>query len=405
MSYFTNVHAMGTGQCKPENSVFNEKSVFIGTHRICTPEETLARIQPFLPQIGITRVADITQLDELGIPIFQAIRPGSRNISVSQGKGITKALAKVSAIMESIEGWHAEQPALISTRATLGEMAAQLPYTLAQLSVHQHHILHDALELEWFPATILSNADTPAQSTYVPADIVRLDFTVKNMWHPPTFSARSNGLASGNSFEEAVLHALYEIIERDTFERVRKGLIHQFLVDLDTIDGVASRYLIEKLKAARATIRIFYASGATGIACFKAMISSPSYPIVTGGGGCHIDRDVALSRALTEAAQTRLTMIAGSRDDIQSFSYKRLQGWSSFSSFTHSQEQPQRIFQEIPSSITPSSSIKEDLHNVLQRIISAFGTAPLIVDLTHQSFNIPVIFAILPQALFWEDLS
>ncbi len=405
MLYSTGIHAMEDFHHKPEDNALDKKSVLLGTHRMCTPEETLARVQPFLQKIGITRVADITRLDELDIPIFQAIRPGSRNISVSQGKGITKALARVSAIMEAIEGWHAEQPDVVSTRATLGEMTSQLPYSLSHLNVHKHHVLHDALELEWFPATLLPGSAMPPQQTYVPADLVRLDFTVKNEWCPPTFSARSNGLASGNSFEEAVLHALYEIIERDTFERVQREQIHPVSVDLDTVNGVASSYLIEKLKQARVTLRVSYASGATGLACFKAMITSASYPIVTGGCGCHIDHDVALSRALTEAAQTRLTMIAGSRDDIQSFSYQRLQGWSAFSSFTRSKEQLQRNFQDISSPISPSFSLKEDLHKVVQRIVSAFGTAPMIVDLSHQDFNIPVVFVILPQALFWEDLS
>jgi ribosomal protein S12 methylthiotransferase accessory factor YcaO len=34
------------------------------------------------------------------------------------------------------------------------------------------------------------------------------------------------------------------------------------------------------------------------------------------GAGCHLDPTLALSRALCEAAQTRLTRIAGTRDDI-----------------------------------------------------------------------------------------
>src|SRR5690242_2091930 len=86
-----------------------EKRFVDGTHRVCTPEETWRRIQPALAAAGVTRVADVTGLDHLGIPVFQAIRPASRNLSVSQGKGLSAAAARVSAAMEALELWHAER--------------------------------------------------------------------------------------------------------------------------------------------------------------------------------------------------------------------------------------------------------------------------------------------------------
>src|SRR5690242_848779 len=97
---------------RSDQTNLNKKAVLVGTHRVSSPEETLARVSPMLPHIGITRVAEVTWLDRIGIPVFQAIRPNSRNISVSQGKGVTRALAKVSGIMEAVELWHAENPPL-----------------------------------------------------------------------------------------------------------------------------------------------------------------------------------------------------------------------------------------------------------------------------------------------------
>ena len=378
---------------------YSEKLVSIGTHRSCTPEETLARVRPFLLQMGITRVAEITHLDDLDIPIFQAIRPNSRNVSVSQGKGVTKALAKASAVMESIETWHAEQPQLLPVYASVRDMDTQIPYAVYDLSLNKRHILHDALELEWFPASTLQVSGLYGNDTYIPADLIRLDFTAKDQWCPPLFSVQSNGLASGNTLEEAMLHALYEIVERDTFERVRREEIHAVRVEPTTVDGMASMYLIEKLQRANTTFQIFYVQGATGIPCFKAMITSPSYSIVTSGYGCHLDRDVALSRALSEAAQTRLTMIAGSRDDIDSLSYRRLQGrMMSFPSTT----QIRQNFQEVPSIATPY--LQKDLQEVICRVLSVFRNPPIVVDLTHQVFNIPVVFVVVPRTLFLEVL-
>jgi len=45
------------------------------TQRSVPPEETLRRARELLPAAGITRVADITSLDRVGIPVFSSIRP------------------------------------------------------------------------------------------------------------------------------------------------------------------------------------------------------------------------------------------------------------------------------------------------------------------------------------------
>jgi YcaO-like protein with predicted kinase domain len=79
-----------------------------GSARAVAPSVTLARVGPYLDELGITRVACITGLDRVGIPVWQAIRPASRGLSVSQGKGIDDDQAQASAIMESLEQHHAE---------------------------------------------------------------------------------------------------------------------------------------------------------------------------------------------------------------------------------------------------------------------------------------------------------
>ena len=79
-----------------------------GTIRAKKAGETYRRILPIAEKIGVTRVANVTGLDYLGIPVAIAIRPDSQHLSVSQGKGSSILLAKVSALMESIELWHAE---------------------------------------------------------------------------------------------------------------------------------------------------------------------------------------------------------------------------------------------------------------------------------------------------------
>src|SRR5712692_4390836 len=109
-----------THQLEALNS--GSKHFHSGTHRIIAPEETLRRVQPLLPVMGITRIANVTGLDCIGIPVVMVCRPNSRSIAVSQGKGTTLVAAKASGVMESIEFYHAEriqQPLMLGSYAEL----------------------------------------------------------------------------------------------------------------------------------------------------------------------------------------------------------------------------------------------------------------------------------------------
>ena len=59
--------------------------------------------------MGITRIADVTGLDTIGIPVVMVYRPNSRSVVVAQGKGLDLLAAKVSGAMESVEVFMAER--------------------------------------------------------------------------------------------------------------------------------------------------------------------------------------------------------------------------------------------------------------------------------------------------------
>src|SRR5689334_8359968 len=121
-----------------------------GTHRLVSPLETVARVRPFLPVMGITRVANVTGLDSIGIPVVMVCRPNSRSLAVSQGKGLDLAAAKASGLMESIEAYHAEQITLPLKLASYEE----LRYTHRVVDVEQlprpaHSLFHTRLQILW----------------------------------------------------------------------------------------------------------------------------------------------------------------------------------------------------------------------------------------------------------------
>src|SRR5262245_57612072 len=98
-------------------------------YRVCSPEQTWAAFAEAFERVGITRVAELTRLDRIGIPVFQAVRPSARSLTLSQGKGLSVAAARVGAAMESMEVWHAECPR-VDHRAPVRDLVAQLPYDL-----------------------------------------------------------------------------------------------------------------------------------------------------------------------------------------------------------------------------------------------------------------------------------
>ncbi|MCA1994935.1 MAG: hypothetical protein LDL41_23230, partial [Coleofasciculus sp. S288] len=84
------------------------KQYWHGMHRTASPQGTLEQVRPYFKSVGLTRIANITGLDRIGIPVTISIRPNSDSVVTSSGKGITLEAAMVSAAMESIELYCAE---------------------------------------------------------------------------------------------------------------------------------------------------------------------------------------------------------------------------------------------------------------------------------------------------------
>ena len=93
-----------------------------GTVRARSAADTLARLRPLLPRFGITRVMAQEGLGDIKIPVSISCRPNSRFVSTSQGKGITRELADVSALMEAIELFHAERLPPADAIASVAEL-------------------------------------------------------------------------------------------------------------------------------------------------------------------------------------------------------------------------------------------------------------------------------------------
>ena len=111
----------------------SSKSHRRGTHRHISPADTLRAVEPLLPHAGITRVANITGLDRVGIPVVAVYRPNSRSLAVFQGKGLDLDAARASGVMEAIEAYHAEHVTHPLRLASWTEMRRAAPVVDVEL--------------------------------------------------------------------------------------------------------------------------------------------------------------------------------------------------------------------------------------------------------------------------------
>ncbi|GFG64861.1 hypothetical protein MKUB_23510 [Mycobacterium kubicae] len=361
-----------------------------GTHRIISPERTWQAVQPLLQPAGITRVADLTWLDDLGIPTVQAVRPASLTLSVSQGKATTYRAAQVSAVMESLENWHVENltPDLKATATT--DLAAELTYDPADLNRPAGSLYHAGAKLDWMVATTLLTG----RRTWVPWLATVVNVSVTDAWGPPMFGMDTTGLASGNSYHEATLHALYEIMERHAIATAIPG---------STLFGVPQReairsdcaQLFDMVESAGSSLQIARIDAWDGFYCFAAELTSPMMEVPFNGSGLHHDPNVALSRAITEAAQSRLTAISGAREDLPTAIYQRFARMHTYAPATRSM-QAMPDADPTPWRAEYSNNLADLLAAAATAIAARTGTEPLAVVCDFPAACVPVVKAVAP---------
>lgn len=365
----------------------NKKEFFIGTHRVSPPEVTWKKVKKTLPTVGVTRVADVTYLDCLGIPVTQVIRPFSRNLSVHQGKGIDFVSSRVSAAMEAIELWHAESISNVPfTKLSIREMNYGNSIIDDQFRWLPDAIPSKTIPIKWFQATeILSS-----KNAWIPAQMLELDFTLKTHYEPPLFQKTSNGLASGNTKEEALLHSICELIERHALYLKAIEPERKTMLDISSIDSTYCEHIIELINSKNLKLGVFDITWEVDIPVFFVELVSEDLPIICNGSGCHTSSEVALLRALTEAAQSRITYIAGSRDDIIA---PENPPFAPFVFESYQNENGCKFFEQVIDLCT--DTIKGDLENILNRLQS-HGYRVFYIDITKECIGIPVVITYIP---------
>jgi YcaO-like protein with predicted kinase domain len=269
----------------------------------------------------VTRLGDVSELGGLGVPTVQAVRPQARSLTVSQGKGLTRMAATVSALLEASELHAAEalRPpagAPVPLRA-LGDDAMRVWATAPRdpLAVR----LDPGRPRHWLQARDLRTG----QPRPVPFDLLSLDCTRAP---PPDLPTSSAGLATGNTRLEALIGGLGELLEHDLAARLEEASPperRRAELDLASVDDQTARRLLAGFAARGAAVRVWSLGQEAGAASFACSLWRPGSDMIpAGGSGCHPDRSVALVAALLEAAQSQATLVAGARDDLTPERYR-----------------------------------------------------------------------------------
>jgi ribosomal protein S12 methylthiotransferase accessory factor len=400
-----------------------------GLHRECTAEETYDRVRPSFPRIGLTRVADITGLDRLGLPVYNAVVPRSVDfISIYSGKGLRAADARTSAVMEAIERHVAARPMRPDMVVSYAELRAAGRPAMApgehSIAVHRHY--RDDRPIYWVAGWDLLNDE----EVLVPYSAVAYG----SVSGPPCHTlVSSNGLASGNTMEEAVCHALCEVIERDALtlaevvsaqlghvmrhrhgparvaavlDRVRQAHPH---IDDGSLPSPA-RELARRFADAGVPLNLVLLTSDIGVPTVLAASREDNGPTASqthGGFGADPDVGMALARAITECAQSRAVDMSATREDLElpgadvpaHRARHRRSSVVDDAGWVWNADAPRRRVRDLPSH--PSDDVTADIRFMLDRLRASGLRRVLVVDLSPPDIPVHVVRVLVPGLESW----
>ena len=284
---------------------------FRSTMRKTTSEMTLLNAKQLATTAGISEVRDITELDVLGVPVFVSVRPQALAEAFTFGKGLRSIDAEVGAYMEALEFYFSEPGrSQVATRwgsarkISGGERANDAILDLAPLLQREVDLDGPLLLASVWNVETGEESSIPAELIFYPAPDVGQCL----------FGSSTNGLGSGNSVLEASVQALLELIERDiwSFEFVRAS---SRLVEPRSLPADVHR-IVERAEQNGLQLKVRTIDNEYGLPFFAAFVfdvANANRQTFNGGWACDLNRERALIRAVTEAAQSRVGLIHGGR--------------------------------------------------------------------------------------------
>jgi putative methanogenesis marker protein 1 len=372
------------------------KVYILETHRSRTPESTLHFIESMRNLVGMMDVRETSELDRIGIPVFTCYRIRPDNSKTSHtGKGVSPIQAQVSLTMESIERYSSEfkdeyRNMLVKGNYHLLKSGFNVLDPEEMILSHFSDYSHDR-DIHWIWGYDVARSEDiliPACSVYHP-------FDQDNVF---LMNTHTNGLASGNTLEEAVVHGLAEVIERDAWSIARYTRNYSDALCIE--DEPGNRFIIDVFeKFENADIEIVAKDitsdiGVPVVASFSRDLVHPSMQPIDGFGA-HLDSRVAMIRSILEIVTTRALF-------IQKFGIAGMseQTTAYLSNHGVDDEDPrfyayhQKGLHDLEA--VYSDDILLDIRSIIKKLRARGLDRVIAVDLTRPDTGIPTVRVIVP---------
>ena len=376
---------------------FLSPSKKVGFDKAASPEETLKRLDEAFKNSGIKLCSGVERVDKgrLGIPVYMSFYDIEGRAVTGKykqmGKGSTEELAKVSALMELVERFSIFS--FIEVLETLSERGTHLDFE----EVIPKEELLKAVEDDEDEDLVIKLLDE------VPMHYVRaLDVTGKReVWLPFLWFwliHEYNGSAAGNTYPEAAMQGLCEVIERHVSELFTRGS-HALPEVIPEPAGEELEKLLEAYQKLGVKLWIRDMTHGMPVPTLGVMAMDPStFPkrseiVFTAGTSTSPER--ALIRALTEVAQ-----LAGDFDTegrYEESGLPKFRDLKEAEKFT--QTEGKLTLKDLPD-ISKGDHAEELLE--LADALSKRGFKVYLIDVTQPLLGIPVVYSVIPGTLFRE---
>jgi len=365
--------------------------------RTILPKETLDRVLPLLSKAGMDPLEDITPKDNIGIPVFSVARQSTAHgkRKVYNGKGTTPEQAMASAVMEAMERYSAELretdeiiygtvDEAMATGLTLDPAEMILP--MRTLNYYRNDVIAWCRGYEMFRGEEIWVPACAVYHPYFPDGDMQL------------FRFHTNGIASGNTMEEAILHSMFELIERDAWSicEHREKANADVMVD----EGSVCDSLMKMFSDNGVEIYLKDLTSDIGIPTIGAAaddVATKDPELLTIGVGTHLNPEIAAIRALTEVAQSRTTHKHGSKINA------KLQRISQEMGYENIKKANRVWYSKTGSSVKLSDMerldtpyVLDDIEVVFDNLIRCGFDKVIAVDITRPEVNVPSVRMIIP---------
>ncbi len=370
--------------------------------KACSPEETVARFMQRLKEADLDILKEVRRIDtgRLDIPVYFSVcgQDALNTIGTKKqmGKGSTPEQSRASACMELGERFSFFSFMKNPDNFVTGDYAAMraagypvLDIRFLLQSVHDTTLTPELLEellsglpMRWTWATNLSSGS---------------DVLVPFSW----FYAINefNGPSAGNTYEEAILQGICEIVERHVCAVVSREKRKTPAIDPDSVTDPVARTLIDKFRRCGIELYLNDFSLDTGIPTVGALAWDPAtFPEtseIVYTAGTTPDPTKALIRALTEVAQ-----LAGDFNTSANYVASGLPKPLSLDEVEHVVRPEQTIALDEMVNVGDPDMRREVLNCVdsLRRL----NMEVLILNTMHPRLRIPAVYTIVPGAHFRE---